>query len=193
PLKMQGYLTTLVVFTLALAGCGRGSPTNYGLKTPARSGRLLEVKRPARDLGTYEALEIADFENALPGIIPPDLPGNLSGELALRAQLGGRFTAVRQVAPAQALTPTTDKPTLLLTGRLIDVDTAKSNPETKRRAPLDFLTAEIAITDTSTGQVLGRFVATGYAPPSVPEKRREQALIESLSDTILQYLGVSKP
>ena len=174
---------------VAFGACGN-SKGHVKDTEATRPGRLMEVKPPSRDLSSYPFLEIVDFENPLPGIIPQSLSQDLSEELALRAKLTRRFDGVTQV---EAQAPASEEMALVLSGRFVDIDTAGTSSGSGRRAPTAFLTAEVALTDKTSGQVVSRVLATGYGTAGGRGGSEEKALVQSLSKVILNYITTGKP
>ena len=172
------------------AGCestGRISAAGLGVKP----GRILEIKPPTSDLSTFRHLEIIDFENPLPGLIRRRVTGDLSGEIALEAKLTDHFETVAQAA--ELLVDSDARDTLIVSGKLLDIDTAGSQGDAGRRSPVDFLTADVSLIDKTSGQVLARLRVTGFAAPETPDDQQETAAVKNLAKTILYFVVRSRP
>jgi len=173
-----------------LSGCestGRLNTAGLGVKP----GRILEIKPPTGDLASFRRLEIIDFTNPLPGLIRRRLTGDLSGEIALQAKLADRFDTVTQAA--ESVIDPDAQDTLIVSGQLLDIDTAGSHNDTGRRSPVDFLTADVSLVDKTSGQVLARLRVTGFAAPQTPDDGQESATVKNLAKTIIYFLVRSRP
>jgi len=182
-------VAVLLLCLVAPVACRNSDGTHKDAENP-RPGRLMEIKPPLRELSSYRMLEIVDFENPLPGIIPQSLAQDLSAELALNAKLTRHFDRVTQV---EAQPAATEEMTLVISGHFVDIDTAGTSSGSGRRAPSAFLTAEVALTDKQSSQIVSRVLCTGYATSSGSRESEERALIRSLSKVILQYITTGKP
>lgn len=172
-----------------LSGCrstGRVDTANLGVKP----GRILQIKPLTGDLLAFSHLEIIDFENPLPGLIRHHVTSDLSAEIALQARLAGRFESATQAA--ELVIDSDARDTLIVSGKLLDIDTAGSHGDAGRRSPVDFITADVSLIDKTSGQVLARLRVTGFAAPSTPQDQQESAIVKNLAKTILYFVARSK-
>ena len=176
-----------LVFLTAVSGvaCRGTSGVLGGRGLGDAPGRTLEIKPPTGDLARFTKLEIHDFDNPLPGLISHRLVRNLSAEIALTAKWTKRYESVDQPKDEEVDPAASD--TLIITGALLDIDSAATN-STGRRSPVDFITTEVSLVDKSTGQVLARLRVSGYAPQGTPADPQERALLANLAKTVLAYL-----
>ena len=188
-MKRAVTVATLLLCLVVPVACRNSDSTRKDASRPG-DGRLMEIKPSSSDLSSYRHLEIVDFENPLPGIIPQSLAQDLSAELALRAKLTRRFDRVTQV---EAESATSEERALVISGRFVDIDTAGAHSGSGRRAPDAFLTAEVAFTDKKSAQVISRILSTGYGTSTGAEQSEEKALVQSLSEVILQHVTTGKP
>ena len=190
-LKCRVLCAAFALIGLAcVSGCestGRLSAGGLGVKP----GRILEIKPLTGDLSSFKHLEIIDFENRLPGLIRHRVTSDLSGETALEAKLLDRFDTVAQAG--EMVIDSNARDTLIVSGKLLDVDTAASHSDAGRRSPVDFLTADVSLIDKTSGQVLARLRVTGFAAPETPDDQQEPATVKNLAKTILHFVVRSRP
>jgi ABC-type glycerol-3-phosphate transport system substrate-binding protein len=149
---------TLLVLAsvLMLTGC-RGTPATQAVRTPTAGpeGQYLIVRQgpgaaPTR-MTQYKAVEVAEFENELPGAIKANVVQAVRREtvsLLLQSKNLNSVVAVKSFSRGGMPTPT-----LVITGRLVDIASDKV-PGQKLLGTGNQLIARVKLCDKMTGEVL---------------------------------------
>lgn len=121
--------------------------------TGPEGGFLLVASESDKPLANYDTMEVARFDNDLPGTIDDSMIADVQNEIVFELREKNVFSEVKGVPAFQQ--GKTASPTVVMRGRLVDI-TSDRIPGQKLIGGGNHLIAVVELVDKSTGKVLAK-------------------------------------
>jgi len=144
-------LLAIVALVAVIVGCSTAVKQVYYTATGPQGSYLLVSAESPSALSKYKVLEVAKFENALPGVIEPVLVSLVQRKTVEEMSESGYFQSVVSVPAFKKAVA--KAPTLVLRGKLVDIVSDKI-PGQKLISGGNYIVAAVEVVDKSTGAVL---------------------------------------